>query len=397
MSENTKDEGVLNVGIVGHIDHGKTSLLQKLSGKWTGTHSEELKRGITIKLGYAEAVIYNDAGRYNIEGKGKKLREISFVDAPGHEMLMATMLSGAALIDVALLVVAANEGIKPQTREHVMALQAKGIKNLIVVQNKIDLVDEKGAQKNYDDIKVFLKGKYDDVLVIPVSAQQGVNIDLIWKALVEIPMPKRDKIGEPIFLVARSFDVNKPGTMPHELMGAVIGGTLKKGVLKVGDEIEIKPGRIVKEANKYHYETIVTRIKGLYRGSHWVSELTPGGSTSIETELDMILGKADALAGNIVSLKGKLPESVNRVKLEYKLFPEVFGVNEKIKVEPIKSTELLLLSVNTSPTGGSVISVSGDKMEISLKMPLIAFQGDNVGIARNIQGHWRLIGYGKIV
>jgi len=393
-AENGKD--VLNVGIVGHIDHGKTTLLQKLSGKWADTHSEELKRGITIKLGYADAVIYKDEKGFNIEGRGKKIREISFIDAPGHEMLMATMLSGAALIDAALLVVAANEGIKPQTREHIMALQVKGIKYLIVAQNKIDLVDEKRAKENYEEIREFLKGKYDDALIIPVSAQQGINIELIWKALAEIPVSERDKAGEPIFLVARSFDINRPGSILRELHGAVLGGTLKRGMLRVGDEIEIKPGRVVKEANKYRYETIKTKIKGLYRAKP-VQELVPGGSMSIETELDMALGKGDALAGNVVSIKGKLPELTQRLKIQYKLFGEASGVNENIKVEQIKASEALLLSINTSLTGGIVGHLRGNEMEINLKMPIIAFKGDNVGMARNIKSHWRLIGSGKVI
>ena len=126
---NVEELDMLNVGVVGHIDHGKTTLLYRLTGKFTDTHSEELKRGITIKLGYADAII---------EQEGKK-RYISFVDAPGHEMLMATMLSGAAIIDAAILVIAANEGIKPQTREHLIALQTKNIKQIIIIQNKIDL------------------------------------------------------------------------------------------------------------------------------------------------------------------------------------------------------------------------------------------------------------------
>ena len=108
---------MLNVGMVGHIDHGKTSLLAKLTGKFADTHSESLKRGITIKLGYADIILE----------KGDKKRYVSFVDCPGHEMLMATMLSGAALIDVAILVIAANEVIKPQTKEHLVALQAKKV------------------------------------------------------------------------------------------------------------------------------------------------------------------------------------------------------------------------------------------------------------------------------
>ena len=137
----------LNIGVVGHIDHGKTTLLSMLTGKFTDTHSEELKRGITIKLGYADMIIYKCGDKYTNQEKtdGKKctpVRYVSFIDAPGHEMLMATMLSGAAIIDAAILVIAANEGIKPQTREHFMALQAKKIKNIIVVQNKIDLVSK---------------------------------------------------------------------------------------------------------------------------------------------------------------------------------------------------------------------------------------------------------------
>ena len=272
-----KLEGI-NVGIVGHIDHGKTTLLEKLTGVWASRHSEELKRGISIKLGYADAVIYFDGDEYNIKGEGKAIRHVSFVDAPGHEMLMATMLSGAAMIDAAVLVIAANEGIKPQTREHLMALQAKGVKNLIVVQNKIDLVEMSLAQKNYKDIKELLKGKYDDAEIIPVSAQQGVNIGEVLRVISEIKIPERNLKGDPRFVVARSFDINRPGTKPENLKGTVLGGTLKSGVLKIGDEIEIKPGRVVKEANKTRYETISTKIKSLFLGSQSVSELGPGGS-----------------------------------------------------------------------------------------------------------------------
>src|SRR3989344_3429728 len=152
----------LNVAVVGHIEHGKTTLLSKLTGKFTDTHSEELKRGITIKLGYADITIYrclNGFGNKNEKGC-EPFRYISFIDAPGHEMLMATMLSGAAIIDAAILVVAANEGIKPQTKEHFVALQAKKISNLIIVQNKIDLVSREKAMENYDEIKKFVKGTF---------------------------------------------------------------------------------------------------------------------------------------------------------------------------------------------------------------------------------------------
>jgi len=387
----------INIGIVGHIDHGKTTLLEKLSGKWASQHSEELKRGITIKLGYADAVICDNNGEFNIKGEGKAVRHVSFVDAPGHEMLMATMLSGAAMMDAAILVVAANEGVKPQTREHLMALQAKGIKQLIVVQNKIDLVEKAEAEKSYREIKELLGGRFDDAKIIPVSAQQEVNIDIVLKEIVNLKILKRDLDKNPVFVVARSFDVNKPGTRPEGLSGAVLGGTLKQGVLKEGEEIEIKPGRIVKEGNQQRYETIKTKVRSLFLGSRKVSELTPGGSAGVETELDMALGKGDILSGNVASLTGKLPEITKNVKLKFKLFPEIYGLGGHTKVEDVKASETLMISVNTSTSGGDVKKIRGAEVELNLKIPIVAFKGDNVGLARNIAGHWRLIGYGEVL
>ncbi|MBS3072038.1 translation initiation factor IF-2 subunit gamma, partial [Candidatus Pacearchaeota archaeon] len=294
-------------------------------------------------------------------------------------------------------VIAANEGIKPQTREHLIALQAKNIKNLIIVQNKIDLVDKEKAKRNYIEIKELLKGKFDNAKIIPASAQQEVNIDKILKEITEIKIPERKKDGIPIFLIARSFDINKPGTTPENLKGAVLGGALKQGTLKENDEIEVKPGRIVKENNVTKYETIKTKVKSLFIGSKKVKEITPGGSMSIETELDMSLGKADILSGNLVSSIGNLPELSTNVKIQHKLFPEVFGAGTHIKVPPIKPGETLMLSINTSITGGSVKRATADQIEIELRVPAVIFKKDNVGIARNIAGHWRLIGYGEII
>lgn len=271
-------EQTINIGIFGHIDHGKTSLLKQLSGKWTDTHSEEIKRGITIKLGYADATIYNDKGKFNIEKKGVPVRNVSYIDCPGHEMLMATTLSGATLIDAAILVIAANEGIKPQTREHLMALKAKKIFRIIVVQNKIDLVTKEQALKNYKDIKDFLGKDLQNSQIIPVSTLQSVNISDILKAISEVPVPDRKITEMPIFVVARSFDINKPGTLPKELHGAVLGGALVQGKLKVGDEIEIKPGRIVAENNQKKYVPIKTKVLSLFKGSTKLQELVPGGS-----------------------------------------------------------------------------------------------------------------------
>jgi len=389
----------INVGVVGHIDHGKTTLLSRLTGKFTDTHSEELKRGITIKLGYAEIIIYKDGEHYNTK-KGTPQRYVSFIDAPGHEMLMANMLSGAAIIDAALLVVAANEGIKPQTREHFMALQAKGIKNIIIIQNKIDLVSKEKAIENYRKIKEFVKGTIaENAPIIPVSAQQEINIEKIFEELCKLQIPERDETSKPIFLVARSFDINRPGTEMSNLKGGVLGGILKKGKLKVGDEIEIKPGLNLKKNNQTIYQSVTTKIISLYKGTESLQEISPGASISIETSLDPFLAKADSLNGCVASIKGNLPEITHKLKLKIKLFEEVFGMEEHQKVEPIKTKEVLMLSVNTTTTIGIVEKVEpkAGEMELSLNIPIIALKGDNTGIARNINNHWRLIGFGEVL
>lgn len=386
----------LNVGVVGHIDHGKTTLLKQLTGKFTDTHSEELKRGITIKLGYADTTIFKDNDDFNINKKGKPVRYLSFIDAPGHEMLMATMLSGAATIDAAILVIAANEGIKPQTAEHLMALQAKKIKNIIIVQNKIDLVDKEQALKNYKQIKEFVKGTIaENSPIIPISAQQGININKILEELCKIKIPKKDIESDPIFLVARSFDINKPGTNIENLKGGVLGGILKKGKLKIGDEIEIKPGLSITKANQKTYQTLTTKILSLHKGNESVKEVLPGVSISIETDLDPFLTKTDSLTGCLVGLKGKLPEIIYKIKIKTEIFKEVLGNNQKI--EPIKTKEMLMLSVNTTITVGTVEKIKNNEIEMNLRIPIVALKGENVGIARNIGGHWRLIGWGEVL
>lgn len=391
----------INVGIVGHIDHGKTTLLSKLSGKWTDTHSQELKRGITIKLGYSDSIIKIDKdGKYTSKKdvEGKPVRYLTFVDAPGHEMLMATMLSGAAIMDATILVVAANEGIKPQTKEHLAALQAKKIKHVIIVQNKIDLVTKEQAFESYKKIKEFVKGTIaENAPIIPVSAQQEINLDKVLEELCKIEVPERNTKDKPLFLIARSFDINRPGTTLKELHGGVLGGALKQGVLKVGDEIEIKPGYTYKKQNQFYYQTVKTKIVSMHKGDHAITEATPGGSLAIETELDTSLTKADSLSGCIASTAGNLAEISNTINVKYTLFPEVFGTENHDKVGNLIPSEPLMLSVNTSTTVGMVKKIKGNEVELNLKIPIVPIKGETIGIARNINSHWRLIGFGDIL
>ena len=278
------------------------------------------------------------------------------------------------------------------------ALQAKKISNLIIVQNKIDIVSKEQAMKNHEEIKKFVKGTFaENSPIIPVSAQQEINIERILEELCKIEIPKRDVASKPIFLVARSFDINKPGKEVSKLNGGVLGGILKKGKLSVGDKIEIKPGLIVKKAHQKNYQTLTTRIISLHRGNESVKEVLPGASISIETELDPFLTKADSLTGCIVSREGNLPEISEKIKVKYKLFNEVLGTEDKKSVEPIKTKEMLMLNMNTTITVGTVEKISENEMELFLNIPVVPLKNENVGIARNINGHWRLIGHGEII
>jgi translation initiation factor 2 subunit 3 len=397
----------VNIGLVGHVDHGKTTLVKALSGIWTDTHSEEIKRGITIRLGYADADFYKceKCNSYGINekckcgGKSKFVRKVSFVDAPGHESLMATMLSGATIMDGAILLIAANEECpQPQTREHLMALKISGIKNVVVVQNKIDVVNKTNAMKNYREIKKFLKGTaYEKSPIIPVSAQQQVNIDMLIKAIEKtIPTPERDPKKDPMMFVARSFDINKPGISPEKIIGGVLGGAVKQGVLKVNDEIEIKPGVGIEEKNQKTWKPLITKIVDLKTGGKSVKEIRPGGNIGVLTLLDPSIVKGDTLVGNIVGCPGKLPPVWHDLKLEIHLLERVVGVKQDLEVEPIKLKEPLMLNVNSSATVGVVTELKKDVIKCVLKIPVCAESGSNVTISRRIGNRFRLIGYGTI-
>ncbi len=397
----------VNIGLVGHVDHGKTTLTERFSGRWTDTHSEELKRGITIRLGYADATFYKckKCGKHTTKskcscgGEAEILRMVSFVDAPGHESLMATMLAGATIMDGALLLIAANETCpQPQTREHLMALQIMGVKNLVVVQNKIDLVREEEALKNHEQIRKFLKGtEYEAAPIVPVSAQHNVNIDMLIETIEEsIPTPKRDPKKDPMLFVARSFDINKPGSEISRIQGGILGGALVQGRLKVGDEIELRPGHRVEFGGKVKWESLFTKITGLKTGGSSVDELTPGGSAGIMTELDPAIVKSDKLTGSVVGYKDKLPPVLDMLTLETHLLERVVGAKDDILVEPIKMNEPLMLNINSAATVGVVSDMGKDEVSCVLKLPVCAEPGARVTISRRLGTRFRLIGYGII-
>ncbi len=400
VKKEVKEEDIqpdVNIGLVGHVDHGKTTLTQALSGKWTDTHSEELKRGITIRLGYANISIYKKATKfYSFKETGSKfIRNISLVDAPGHESLMATMLSGAMIMDGALVLIAANEKCpQPQTKEHLAALEIVGIKNVIIIQNKIDLVSKEKALENYNQIKEYIKGTtFKDVPIIPISAFHKINIDLLLKTIQEIiPKPKHDLKKEPLMLVARSFDINKPGIFPDKIKGGVLGGALKQGKLKVGEEIEIRPAKELEGKPRQ----LKTKILGLMSGTTSVEEIVPGGSVAILTSLDPSIVKSDSLAGTVVGSPGKLPKIWNDLKIELHLLKRVVGTKDEQDVKPVAINEILMLNINSAATVGIVIGLKKGIASCKLKIPVCANAESRVTISRKVGNRFRLVGFGII-
>lgn len=385
----------VNIGLTGHVDHGKTSLTKALSGKWTDTHSEELKRGISIRLGYADTAFYEYAGKNSPEKfgvhaekdgvKGKVLRKVSFIDAPGHETLMTTMLSGAALMNGALLVIAANETCpQPRTAEHLMALQIGGIKNIIVVQNKVDLVDKKRALESHNEIKKFLKEYgYENAPIVPISANFNANIDALISTIQEhIPTPAFEEKKPLKMYISRSFDVNKPGTPIEKLQGGVLGGSIVQGTLSPHQKVEITPG--------VNGKPIQIEALSLNIATGHLNQAHPGGLIAMGTMLDPGITSMDKFKGQIVCAPGSLPAPTDYLSIDFNELPRLLG--EKLPFPHTK--ELMVLTIGTNTLVGEISLVKKNQIDMVLKGKMTIEKGQKIAISRRDKAGWRLAGWG---
>ncbi len=390
----------LNIGLFGHVDHGKTTLVKALTGKWTDTHSEELKRGITIKLGYADLNIYKceSCGKYWVSdkhpecgGKCSFVRKLSFVDAPGHESLMATAISASSVIDGALFLISASEKCpQEQTKEHFMILEKMGVRKIIIVQTKIDLVTKEKAIENYNEIKAFVKGTFaENAPIVPISAPHALNLEYLVEQIDKTMVAsEREKSDVPVAYVVRSFDVNRPGEEIKNLKGGVLGCAIVKGTFKVGDEIEIKPGY----GSEDSFTPLKTSISGLRAGEESIEEARPGGLVGMGTFLDPSLTKSDTLIGNTISIKGAIPDPVSSISMKYELIDR-----KDIDNAPLRMGEPLLINVHSATSVGVIAKLNKGIAAISLKRPIIVFGSDKIAISRRIGQRWRFCGIGSAV
>ncbi|MDE1860697.1 MAG: translation initiation factor IF-2 subunit gamma [Candidatus Micrarchaeota archaeon] len=401
------NQSELNIGTLGHVDHGKTTLTAAITHSWTDVHSESVKRSMTIKLGYADAVIKECAGKdsgviYTTGdmcadgGAPKPIRRISLLDAPGHETLMATAIAGSNIIDGALFVISATEPCPmPQTKEHLMIIDALHIKDVVIVQTKIDIVGKDKAIEHYRQIKQFVKNSsIRDAPVIPVMANKDVNVDLVLAELAKIKVPDRDVSANPLMYIARSFDVNKPGTPIREISGGVIGGSIIRGSFKVGDEIEIRPGLNTSKdkVKREQYEPIITTISSISAGSDKLDRAIAGGLIAIGTSADPAITKADGLVGHLVGHVGKLPEPTNSLQLKYTQLGR-----DDLPKQAFRPEEPVLLGIGTGTIVGYIKKARKNALEITLRHLTCVDKSAKVSVLRNFSQRWRLSGYGSLV
>ena len=234
------------IGTAGHVDHGKTMLIKALTGIDTDRLKEEKKRGITIELGFAHITLPHG-------------EQAGIIDVPGHEKFVKNMLAGAGGIDLVLLVVAADEGFMPQTREHLGILSLLGIQNGIIVLTKTDMVDEEWLEVVKEDIRSEVQGSFlADAPIVPVSAYTGDGIEGLRLLIEEkLQAVQQKNTSKPFRIpVDRVFSVDGFGT--------VITGTLIEGTVTEGDEVMIYPGeKLTKVRNlQVHNQTVSTAYAG---------------------------------------------------------------------------------------------------------------------------------------
>lgn len=397
------------------------------------------------------------------------LRHVSFVDCPGHDILMATMLNGAAVMDGthidthmyimhptirtylhiwvhirwrelsyththadihtrnnvcihrpphtrvhhdiattctgALLLIAGNETCpQPQTSEHLAAVEIMQLSHIIILQNKIDLVQESSALNQYEAIQRFIQGTIaDGAPVVPISAQLKYNVDVVCEYIVnKIPVPVRDFTSAPNMIVIRSFDVNKPGSDVDDIQGGVAGGSILQGVLRHGQEIEIRPGIVSKDREgKIRCFPIFSRIRSLFAESNKLQYAVPGGLIGVGTMVDPTLTRADRLVGQVLGEVGHLPEVFVELEINFFLLRRLLGVRTQSgekqgKVSKLSKNEVLMLNIGSMCTGARVFAVKGDLAKLQLTSPVCTKEGEKVALSRRVDKHWRLIGWGQI-
>jgi translation initiation factor 2 subunit 3 len=393
---NIEKQPLITISTQGRVANGKTSLITKLTGINPMKFKKEAERDMTIKLGYTNCKFYkcsNCPSPYcyqnteiceQCQEKTNLVLHVSFVDSPGHSDLQTTALSGASNVDFSLLVVSANCQQDPETNEHYKANKILGLTDkTFIIHNKIDLVDREQAYEHYDK----LKENYDIKYIIPMCAQFGFGINYLIQFLVEkIPYPINDefikKINMPLkATIIRSFDVNKVGTPVEKLVGAIVGGTIKSGNIKIGDKIKIVPG-IIKDNNTIPLIAVVETLK---TEKNDLDIAYSGGLIGIGLSLDPNLSKEDKLIGNFI-----VSEDDNSYTIFKKAKVSFNKYDEKVEIKKNKTYSLMLGSTQREI---KVISIDETNLIFETNINMAGYIDDKIVITQNN----KILIYGKII
>lgn len=335
------------LGTAGHIDHGKSALVKALTGIDPDRLKEEKERGITIDLGFADLRYSDDL-------------TVGIVDVPGHERLIRNMLAGAGGIDLVLLVIAADEGVMPQSREHLHICNLLNIKSGLIAISKVDLVDQEWLDLIQEDVRNFVKGTFlEGADIIPVSAKTMFNTNLLKEKIKEAALKVKQKSSEGIFRlpVDRVFSLKGFGT--------VVTGTAVSGSISVNDDVEILPNNIKCKIRGLHSHG--KQIQSAYAGQRVAINLQ-----GVEKEA-LKRGDAVVVPGRFISTK------VLDAKIE--LLQDV---------PVLKSREIVHLHLGTTENMARVILYERDKIasgetcycQFRLQEPIIAMSGDRFIVRR---------------
>ena len=406
-----KNQATINVGCIGHVSEGKSTVVRRLTGIATQRHKSEQERNITINLGYANFKIWKDLETDELFYTGSDVdtfinptndnetclvKHVSFVDCPGHDSFMSTMISGTSVMNCAFLLIAADNKVIPQaqTYEHLIAISNTDINNILVLQNKIDLLkNENDALNNLKKIINFLKGSIaEDSTILPISAQMGTNVNKICQYAYErIPDISKD-LNKPLFLpIIRSFDANKPKTKASKLSGGIIGGSIIRGVLNVGDYIEIRPGILQTIDNKVCCFPIITRVESIQSEKNSIKYAVPGGLIGIGTSMDPYFSGSNRLVGQLAGKIGSLPEIFDKLNVKIKRLKR--GDIEKQK---FTKNEKIMVCIN-SCTVSATIKVKNKEAVIKLDKPICCEIGKKCALLKNIAGKYTLCYTAKIL
>lgn len=283
------------------------------------------------------------------------------------------------------------------------------LKHIIIIQNKIDIaMRDNTANEQYKQIKKFVQGtNAANSPIIPISAQFKYNIDVVIQYLTKIPIPKRDFISPPRFIVVRSFDVNHPGTEPENLKGGVAGGSLVRGIIKLGETVEIRPGQLMKlPSGQTKLIPIISKIVSLQAEKNNLIYAIPGGLIGVGLTVDPYLTRGDRLVGKILGHPGQLPDILEKIVVKCHFLKGLLGVRNKTNsrvmehAREISLNEYLLINVGSTAVPGKVEKIEGeneDEVTFALKNSVCSDIGEKLAISKRIEKCWKLIGWGEVI